>query len=55
MGWGTVLGGAGGCYERRGGVRGLYIEKVLAASLRAGQVVLMDNLLKLTGPRGSGS
>jgi hypothetical protein len=36
-------------------VFGAYVEKVLAPSLRPRQVVLMDNLLKLTGPRGSGS
>jgi hypothetical protein len=38
---GTIFGGGGG-YNRRG-VRG-YVEKVLAPSLRPGQVVVMDNL-----------
>jgi len=32
-----------------------YVEKVLVPSLPTGQIVVMDNLLKPTDPRGSGS
>ena len=32
-----------------------YVEKVLAPSLKPGQIVVMDNLLKHIDPRGSGS
>jgi len=32
-----------------------YVEKVLAPSLKEGQIVVMDNLLKPTGQNASGS
>ena len=32
-----------------------YVERVLAASLYEGQIVVMDRALGRTGPRGSGS